>query len=167
MTRHVGDPKDIQVKHFNGPYKIYCFGNNITISDQVLKCPDHVFELPISEKFELNGEIHDLGETSIITVNAIELYVSNQIAEQQKTDKVKIYGANTTALDNAFAGLTRLSGAIKDNIEQIQTPITNWFLEAIKTPIEWVRYVLRNVTKVDYLNSALNDVVLYCYRITI
>jgi len=44
-----GDPKDIQVKQFNGYHPIYCFGNIITIANQELSYPDYVFELPVPE----------------------------------------------------------------------------------------------------------------------
>lgn len=107
--KHKGDSKDIQLKHFNGMYKIYCFGNNITISNKEIPCPEFVFELPISEKFTLAGETYDLGEVSTITVNAIELHINNDLTEQLKINKIKIYGVNTTRLDMSFMGLSRLT----------------------------------------------------------
>jgi hypothetical protein len=134
-----GSDKDIQIKHYNGLYKVYCFGNNITVSNQMLSCPDYVFDLPLSERFELNGETHDLGEVSTVTVNAVELHINNQLAEQLKTDKIKIYGSNLTTLDSAFERLSRLTSSITGNVRQIDSPIGNWLFDTIKTPMKWVQ----------------------------
>ena len=128
--------------------------NSITMNGQNNDCPQYVFELPISEKFELNGEIHDLGEISTININAIEQYINSQLTEQLKADKVKIYGSNLTALDNTFERLSRLTGSITANIGIVESPISNWFFDIMKTPLGWIEYVF------DKFSTALTIIML-------
>lgn len=125
-TNFKGSPNDIQIKIFNGYYQIYCYGNNIIVSSVVLECPQFVFELSLSEKFELGGEIYDLGEVSTVTINAIELHINNDISDQLKVDKLEIYGINTTKLDSSFQRLSRLTESIMRNITMVESPLNDW-----------------------------------------
>lgn len=161
-----GDTKDIQIKHHNGLYKIYCFGNNITVGDQKLPCPDYVFELPLSERFELNEEVHDLGEVSTITVNTIELYINDQLTERLKTDKIKIYGSNTTALDSAFGRLSRLTESIRADVKQFGQPVSNWllrgnWLDIFKAPFKWIENLINEFSTVITVIACILAVVIF------
>lgn len=132
-----GDPKDIQLKQYNGLYKIYCFGNNRTIESRSLQCPGYIFELPISDKFSLAGETYDLGEVSTVTINAVELHINNELEEQLKVHKVKIYGINTTRLDSSFERLSRLTTSVMKNVTIIESPIGNWLFDSIGGLFNW------------------------------
>jgi len=137
-----GDPKDIQVKQFNGFYRIYCFGNNITIANQELSCPEYVFELPVSEKFVLNSENYDLGDVLTVTVNTVELHINNQLTEHLKSDDIKIYGSNLTSPDWSFERLSRITGTIMRNITTIESPIRNKLFDLVKLSMKWISEVI-------------------------
>lgn len=119
--------RNIQIKHFNGYYKVYCFGHNITIDGQLMQCPDYIFEMPISQKFELDGQLYDLGEVSTVTINAVDLHINNDITDRLNMDTVKIIGTNLTGLDNAFGRLSRLTDSIFHNVTLIDSPFSDWF----------------------------------------
>lgn len=132
----VHSPNDIQKKQYNGFYKIYCYGNNITIHNKENSCPDFVFELPVSDTIKLNGEIYDVGDVSTITINAVEQHVNNEISEQLRIDKIKIYGSNLTNLETQFARLSRLTNSIMKNITIIESPIAGWLSSPFKAITE-------------------------------
>lgn len=154
------DTKDIQIKQFNGLYRIYCFGSTITINKEKIQCPDYVFELPISEKFELNNEVYDLGEVSTVTVNAVELHINNELAEQLKTDKVKIYGTNTTALDTSFERLSRLTETIMKDVKLIESPISNWLFDSMKGIMSHISSFISGFSTIVTIILAIGAVIL-------
>ncbi|CAA2962379.1 Hypothetical predicted protein, partial [Olea europaea subsp. europaea] len=125
--------QDIQVKLFNGFYKIYCFGSNITIDKETVDCPEKPFELPISQKFELGGETYDLGEESIVTINPVEQHLNNEITDRLNIDEIKIYGVNTTGLDYAFEKLSSLTDSVKEKVKLIESPIPKWLTSPFKS----------------------------------
>ena len=106
--------------------------------NQEFSCPDHVFELPVSEKFTPNAETYDLSEVLSVSVNTIELHINNQLSEHLKSDNIRIYGSNLTSLDSSFERLSRLTNTIVREIKTIDSPISNRLFDAIKVPMGWI-----------------------------
>lgn len=152
--------KDIQVKLFNGFYKIYCQGHPITVGSKTITCEEGVYELPISEHFELNNEVYDLGEVSTIQINAVELHINRQITEQLKTDKIKIYGVNMTNLDNKFDRLSRLTDSIWRNVTLVESPIGNWFFDQFKGVGNWISGIISSFGNVLSVIFVIGTIIL-------
>ena len=108
--------RDIQVFQINGFNRIYCYGHNITVKSIKSPCPDYVFELPLTESYELADYQYESTKVSSVVINTLDLQINRDIEKQLKTDKIKIYGTNLTALDNEVNTLQRMLGKFGANI---------------------------------------------------
>jgi hypothetical protein len=100
-TNFTPDTTDIQVKRLNGFMRVYCFGHQITLKRRNETCPQFVFELPMTESFELNGHMHQASFKEKVLVNPHELHVNREIIKQLDVDRIRFATTNLTILDQS------------------------------------------------------------------
>lgn len=134
---------DIQVKRLNGFFKIYCYGHNITVGLAERRCPEYVFELPLSERFILNGHENTPLQQTKILIHSNELAVNKYIARTLRLEETKILGINTTNLnatvDSLKQRLTKLKNvtlkelSLSSALTSLLDGITNvyWLIESV------------------------------------
>lgn len=155
-----GSTNDIQVKQYNGLYKIYCFGNNITVENTKMQCPHYVFELPINQKFEIGAEIYDSEDMSSVTVNAVDLHLANVIRDRLKTEVIKIYGSNLTDMDSKFERLSRLTESMLKDVQLIHSPIANRLFDWLKSPLDWISSMMSKFSTVIALIAGVGTIII-------
>lgn len=133
--------RDIQVIQVNGFNRIYCYGHNITVKTVKTPCPDYIFELPLTESYELADYQYESTKISSVVINTLDLQINQDITKQLKTEKIKIYGTNLTILDTEINTLQKMLGKIGANI----TLSEGIFPEILINPLGSVLKTLGNI----------------------
>lgn len=89
-TTNIIPQKDkIQIRYLEGIAKIYCFPFNITIDDELVPCPDHVFEINTNSVTRIAGmEMRGSGNSP--KLDSTQTHSVKSINSILKTDEIKV-----------------------------------------------------------------------------
>lgn len=109
VDKFVADSDDIQVHRANGFMKVYCFGHHIVVNGHNHTCPKHVFEIPETDSFELNGHAHEARVKETVLINPHEMSINREIGRQFRVGRLQTEPVNMTLLDQSLGLLNKLA----------------------------------------------------------
>lgn len=119
---------------------MYCLGSKIKIDAKERDCPDHVFQLSINQSFEINGFTFNASTAQITATNQIERFISADLQNQIRTDRIHRYGINLTNYDQKFELLTKAKTFLKDlELKKLVVPFTTF------SPFTWVEKLFDDI----------------------
>lgn len=123
---------DVQIQRDDGFVKTYCFGQNITIKNQVHPCPDKVFELPASESFSIGLFYYRQKHEKLTFVNPVDIQTSRQLSKQLRLNEFKISGTNLTQLNREMDLLGSMMNTISRNLTLSQVNLPDLLTSPLK-----------------------------------
>ena len=145
MKKFIPSRRYTQIKEVDGFHRIYCYGLEIEIRGKNQSCPDHVFELPLSESFGIGKHKFQSTRVTNTVINTLDLQINRDIARQLNSQQIRIYGSNLTNLNKEYSFLDEMIGKINKNItlKQLDLPefLKSPFTQIVDTLNTFWRYL--------------------------
>ena len=142
-------PVVTQQKLVEGSYYVYCYGSTIAIENVQYQCPKHVFEIPLTKSWYLDGFAHLAQSASKVFIDPQELAINRKIQRELNIqDPEKVYGESLALLDNAYNSVSNAVNKLKSSSQ-----IKLREMPSLMTPIEGIRSTINKV--VDYVEEGL------------
>lgn len=135
----------IQDREVNGLHCIYCYPYNITVENEHMRCPDHVFELEGRTTYRISNMEHIGQLIDRTVVKSIDLHLNREILASLKAQAVEIRVLNTTDMDIAYSAyITKLQEIPKQL--KLSTPSLAEFIAApIRSISEFGNSIMRYI----------------------
>lgn len=155
---------NVQIKHFNGLTRIYCYPYNVTLDNELHQCPDYVFETDSNTVYKV-ADLELVNSHELQKINATQLHLLKDLRSMLKIDEIHLGakkivnniesvitgGTNTVSsfIRDIPSGLTNVTSSVTNTISEsantVRTKIMSRFDESMKIIwqyIEWAGILL-------------------------
>lgn len=154
----------IQIKHYNGYRRVYCFPFNLTLDNNEQKCPSYVFEIDSNANYKI-ADLELINETIGSKIKSTQMHLLRDLRSTLKIDEIQFGAKKFVSNIGAFlndshktvSGIltdgqskisnftSSVSSHISESAKNIQDKVSKGFksaLDEIWSYIEWAGIVL-------------------------